>query len=175
MSSTRITRHWRHALLGCLFTAVLFLSITDDPYISTWRLQTTTADRVERIGLEAFLEETTTMLDLGGTIGKEPYDVPSAFGEGTKANFTASFFPRITIGNAFQPIPLPKSTILTRPGDPPVEETTGETFNPAILKMPRGMAEGWEYIIVARGPRVQRGDLWVDVAGRYAEEHGLVA
>jgi hypothetical protein len=175
MSSTRITRHWRHALLGCLFTAMLFLSITDDPYISAWRPSSTDADRVEKIGLEAFLEETTTMLDSGGTIGKEAYDVPSAFGEGTKANFTASLFPRITIGNAFQPIPLPKSTISTRPWDPTVEEMTGETFNPAILKMPHGVAEGWEYIVVARGPRVQRKDLWISVAGRHAEEHGLVA
>lgn len=115
------------------------------------------------------------MLDLGGTIGKEAYDVPEEFGIGTKANFTADIFPRITIGNAFQPIPLPRSSILTRPWDPPVDEMTGETFNPAILKMPRGIAEGWEYIVVARGPRVQRNDLWVNVAGRHAEEHGLVA
>lgn len=169
-----ISRHWRYGLLACLVTAILVLSHNSGSSETSHSL-IPRIEGVEEIGLEAFLAHQTALLDVGGTIGIQAYEVPSHFGKGTTANMTASMFPHITIGHAFQPLPLDKSSIGTRPDDPPVVEMTGEAFNPAILKMPFGIARGWEYIVVARGPRVERGDLWVEESGRYAEEHGLVA
>ena len=130
---------------------------------------------INEIGLEAFLEQQQTLLDAAGTIKHQPYTVPAQFGPGTRAAMSSKLFPELVLGHVFHPLPLNKSALVTRPGDPPAVKMNGEAFNPAIMKMPCGVKEGWEYIVVARGPRVERRDIWVPEAERYAEEHGLVA
>lgn len=165
-----ITRQWRYSLLATALIAILFLVQHDALYLSPSNILP-----IKQLGFEAFLAEQTALLDNRETIRHEPYEVPAAFAEGTRANMQSSLFPLLTLGQAFRPIRLPKQSIIARPHDPPVAEMTGEAFNPAILKMPEGIAAGWEYVVVARGPRVERLDIWVPGANRHAEEHGLVA
>lgn len=163
-------RHWRYPLVASALTVILFLAQHNALYVSS-----STILPIKQLGLQAFLAEQTALLDNSETIKHDPYKVPAAFAEGTRANMQSSLFPLLTLGHAFHPMPLPKQSILGRPHDPPVAEMKGEAFNPAILKIPKGIAAGWEYVVVARGPRVERRDIWVPSANRHAEEHGLVA
>lgn len=166
----QFVRQWRYALLGSVTAAGVYTlshhvdSLWDTP--TPW---------IGRVGFPDFLDQYTEASSAAGLIHEAAYDVPPRFGPGTSSNFSSDLFPTRIVGNAFHPIHLDKSLIRIREGDPEVETMDGKTFNPAILKMPEGMAGGWEYIVVARGPRVNRRDIWVPEAGRYAEENGLVA
>jgi hypothetical protein len=172
---TPILRRWRYAILGaavalCLYTTS-FLAELEYTGIGTWR----GTPWIDRVGFVEFVEGFTGEAEEAGWVREEVYKVPPQFGVGTKSNFTSDLFPTRVVGRSFNAIDLPKDVIRTQSGKGNAATMDGETFNPAILKMPRGMAPGWEYIVVARGPRVQRMDMWVPEANRYAEEHGLVA
>jgi hypothetical protein len=139
---------------------------------------------IEEIGLTRFLNMLQEEAEAeGSSIRLEDYVVPPGFGEGTKANLYSQNFSRLVIGRGYNYIDLPVSAILSRPpslsdpsdGNEAEQEQEGGVFNPAILKMPEGMKKGWEYIVVARGPRVVRKDIWVEQSNRWAVEHGLVA
>lgn len=163
-------RLWRYAILGAAVATFLytFCVLTDPEY----SIRSREPPLIDRLGFIEFMKRYTEEAEARGSVREEAYEVPAKFGIGTKSNFTSSLFPTRVIGQSFNSISLPNHLILTETGD--ASSMDGETFNPAILKMPRGMKEGWEYIVVARGPRIQRTDLWVSVSNRYAEEHGLV-
>lgn len=165
---------WRMTILGAAIATFLytlcFFADSDYASVRNWR----GPPLIDRCGLDEFVRQYTEEAIGAGLVMEEVYDVPAAFGIGTKPNFTSDLFPTRVLGQSFTAITLPKDLIRTQDGDD-ASEMDGETFNPAILKMPRGIKHGWEYIVVARGPRVQRRDLWVDVSNRHAEQHGLVA
>jgi hypothetical protein len=60
-----------------------------------------------------------TLLDAAGTIKHQPYTVPAQFGPGTRAAMSSKLFPELVLGHVFHPLPLNKSALVTRPGDPP--------------------------------------------------------
>lgn len=177
MTQTLFTpiRRWRYAILGAAIAILLYTTslLAELEYTATrtWR----ETPWIDRVGFAEFVEGYTAEAEAAGLVQHSIYEVPTRFGIGTKSNFSSDLFPTRVLGQSFNAIYLPKELIRTQSGKGSATEMDGETFNPAILKMPRGMAPGWEYIIVARGPRVDRQGIWVPEASRYAEEHGLVA
>ncbi|KAJ9093402.1 hypothetical protein QFC21_006432 [Naganishia friedmannii] len=165
-------------LLLCTFS-LLSAPLDSDALWDSWMarygpISSSSSPLIEELGLAEFLRQLHNEKESKGLLKLEAYVVPPEFGVGTKANLSSKDFPRLVIGRGYQYLDLPVSTIIPRPSYTE-QEQEGGVFNPAILKMPEGMKEGWEYIVVARGPRVVRKDIWVAQSNRWALEHGLVA